>query len=322
MGLLLGLELDFNPDVLAPGIVLGIAAAGLYGLLAISFVLTYRVSRTIGFVQAGIALFTVYLFGWLTYDTAGGAVQIGADQRMGRVEGTLVCVAVGALIGVAYGYTVTGRKLANWPRINLTTYSLAWLLLLFGFQATLFEITEQKQPSVFGTGTVTLFDAVVTHHQVATLGILVALVLGLSYVLLRTQAGINIRAIADDVEACRLVGVALNKVGTGVYAFAGALAGLAGVLLSSQIGTNPYTIIVIFLRALTVSVLGGMTSFSLALGGCVLIGIAENTAQAGLFGNELTDVGTREIVIVSILFLLVFLINRLRPIRAVEASGL
>ena len=42
----------FHPSVLGPGIVLGVAAAGLYGLLSVSLVMTYRVSRTIGKLEA------------------------------------------------------------------------------------------------------------------------------------------------------------------------------------------------------------------------------------------------------------------------------
>ena len=48
---------------------LGVAAAGLYGLLAVSLVLTYRVSRTIGFVHGGIAVFAAHFYWWLTYDS-------------------------------------------------------------------------------------------------------------------------------------------------------------------------------------------------------------------------------------------------------------
>ena len=67
MGHLVGLQ--FNTNVLGPGLVLGVAAAGLYGLLAIALVLTFRASRTVGFVQGGLALFSCYFYWWLTFDT-------------------------------------------------------------------------------------------------------------------------------------------------------------------------------------------------------------------------------------------------------------
>ena len=45
------IALQFHSQLVGPALVLGVAAAGLYGLLAVSLVLTYRVSRTIGFVR-------------------------------------------------------------------------------------------------------------------------------------------------------------------------------------------------------------------------------------------------------------------------------
>jgi branched-subunit amino acid ABC-type transport system permease component len=312
------LALDFNTNVLGPGVVLGIAAAGLYGVLAISLVLTYRVSRTIGFVQGGIALFAANYYWWATTDAAGN-IAFG-DTRMGPILGTLSAVAIGAVLGVIYGATVTGKRLANWPRLNLTTYSLAWLLLLAGVTFSFFQNPGQKTPSVFGVASYEVFGGFISRHQMATLLFLVGVVALLGFVLVRTQTGIYIRAIADDVEASRYVGISLNGVGTGVYAFSGAMAAFAGVLLASTVGTDLLNILVVFLRALTVAILGGMTSFSLALAGCVLFGVGEATMTSGVFGPVTT--GSQEVVIMSMLFGLVLLINRIRPIRAVEAAGL
>ena len=52
------IAVEFHSNLVGPAVVLGVAAAGLYGLLAVSLVLTYRVSRTIGFIHGGIAIFT------------------------------------------------------------------------------------------------------------------------------------------------------------------------------------------------------------------------------------------------------------------------
>lgn len=214
--------LAFRPEVIGPGLVLGVAAAGLYGLLAVSLVLTYRVSRTVGFVNGGIALFGTFLYWWLT--APGDLAR--SDPRVGRIPGVLLVVVFGAVIGAVYGATVTGKR-AAWPRVRLTTYSLGWLL---GLGAAVFTLFQQRVaaaqgftiPSVFGNRTFTIFDAVVTIYQVATLAILVALIGLLSVFMLRTRTGIFMRAIADDPEAGRWVGVPLHRVGTGVYALAGA----------------------------------------------------------------------------------------------------
>ncbi|MGH8999542.1 MAG: branched-chain amino acid ABC transporter permease [Acidimicrobiia bacterium] len=311
--------LEFNPEVIGPTLVLGMAAAGLYGLLATALVMTYRVSRTIGFVHGGLALLGTYAYWWLTYPEEGAA-----HARMGRLPGMLLVVAAGAVIGVAYGSTVTGR-LANWPRVRLTIYSLGWLLALAfattaAFVNNVVGVQGLPIPSLFGTSTYTVFGAVVTIHQVATVAILVALIAVLSVLLLRTRTGTYIRAIADDPEAGRWVGIPLHWVGTGVFGLSGAVSTFAGVLLASTVGINFFLIPVVFLRALTVSVLGGFTSLPLALVGCLVLGVGEASLGADLFGTR--SPGEREIIVMAVLFGLVFLINRYRRVRVIEVTGM
>jgi branched-chain amino acid transport system permease protein len=314
------LALEFHSNLIGPTLILGIAAAGLYGLLAVPLVLTYRVSRTIGFVQGGIAVFATFLYWYLTYDAGALSGFAGADTRMGRVSGLLFVVGLGAVFGLVYGITVTGKRLANWPHLNLTIYSLGFLLLLVATALTKINPQEARLPSVFGTRTFRVFNSVVTIHQVATIVFLIGIIAVLGFVMMRTQAGINIRAIADDIEASRFVGVPINRVGIGVYAFAGALSALAGVLLASTAGVALPNLLAVFLRALTVSILGGFTSFSLALAGCLLLGIGESALTAGTFGP--ISGGAREVVIMATLFGLVLLINKFRPTKVLEAQGL
>ena len=307
--------LTYNSDLLRPALVLGVAAAGLYGLLAVSLVLTYRVSRTIGFVQGGIALAGAYLYRSLTI----GSEQTTTNEGLGFVPALVITVAAGAAVGAVYGAVVTGKRMANYPRIVVTMFSLASLLLLAGFSTTLIPADEGRVPSAFGTGVVKIIGGVATVHQVATVAILLALV-GLLTVALRcTRTGIFIRAIADDVDASRVVGIPLTRMGSSVYVFSGAIAALAGVLLASSVGTAMPNILFIFLRALIVAVLGGLTSLPLALAGCLLLGVAETSLTAGVFGLVATD--QRELLVMGLIFGLVFVINRLRPIRVLEATG-
>lgn len=314
--------LEFHSNLVGPAMVLGVAAAGLYGLLAVSLVLTYRVSRTIGFVHGGIAIFAAHLYWWLTFDSGEtGNFAPSPDQvRMGEVGGLILAVVAGALIGLVYGLTVTGKRMGNWPRLNLTVYSLAWLLGIIAVTSTLIEPQSTRVPSIFGSGVHRIFNGVITTHQIATLLILVAVIAALTFVLLRTKTGINIRAVADDVEASRFVGVPLTRVGAGVYAFSAGLAAFAGALVTATVGMLVPELLTVFLRALTVSVLGGLTSFTLALVGCVLLGVAEALLTAGVFGQM--SIGGQEVTIMAALFGLVLFINRLRPIKVLEVETL
>jgi ribose/xylose/arabinose/galactoside ABC-type transport system permease subunit len=57
-------------------------------------------------------------------------------------------------------------------------------------------------------------------------------------VLNHTRFGRNVFAVGDNDEAARLMGMNINRVTIAVYAFSGALAGLAGVILASRLGAG------------------------------------------------------------------------------------
>src|SRR5437764_1340670 len=164
-----------------------------------------------------------------------------------------------------------------------------------------------REPSGLGRHTVETFDQFVTSHQIATLTITAVVVVVLSVVLKATRIGIYIRAIADNVAGSRLVGVPINRVGTGVYAVSGALSALAGSLLAAQIGLDVGGNLGVFLRALMVCILGGFNSLALALAGAVLLGVVDNMLRAGVFGA--LSMGTQELVVFAAIFGAVLAIN-------------
>lgn len=57
-------------------------------------------------------------------------------------------------------------------------------------------------------------------------------------VLNHTRFGRHVYSLGDNEEAARLMGLNVNRVTLGVYALSGALAGLAGVVLASRLGSG------------------------------------------------------------------------------------
>ena len=308
------LGMDLNGDVFAPSLVNGVVSAGLYGLIAVAMVLTFRVSRTVAFLHGGLVLMGAIFYWWLTTPNRFG---IGGRPGLAPWVGTVIIVTTGAAIAGVYGLVVTGNRMAGWPRVTLTTFSLAIMLLIGGVLFETIDAESQTALTPFGRKTVVVFGQFVTMHQIATLTIIATVVAVLSVVLKRTRTGIYIRAVADNVAGSRLVGVPINRVGTGVYAVSGAISALAGSLLAAQIGLDVGGILGVFLRALMVCVLGGFNSLTLALAGAVLLGVVDNMLRAGVFGPQ--SMGTQEFVVFAAIFGAVLAINRFRPQAGSEA---
>lgn len=301
------LALQFYSAALKPAVINGVMTAGLYGLLAVALVVSYRISRTVAFVHGGIALSATLVYWWLVTPPQAG---VAPHPHLPGIVGLIMVVIGGAAIATAYAFIVTGKRMANFARITVTTFSLAAMLLLVGIAFTVITAAQgQPAPSPFGTKTFVVFNDAVSVHQLVTLGLLAVFVVGLELLLRYTRTGIYARAIADNGEASRLVGIPTSRVGTLMYALSGAASALGGALLAAKVGTDQTSILFVFLRALMVCVVGGFGSISLALAGALVMAVLDSMVGGGLFGA--TSSGTREVIVVGALFLVVIVISRL-----------
>src|SRR5690349_24934890 len=75
--------LQFNGDILGPSIVAGVTTSGLYGLIAVALVLSYRISRTLAFVHGGIVLSGALLFWYLCTPSYEGGSELLAGLEGG-----------------------------------------------------------------------------------------------------------------------------------------------------------------------------------------------------------------------------------------------
>jgi branched-chain amino acid transport system permease protein len=92
----------------------------------------------------------------------------------------------------------------------------------------------------------------------------------------RTSVGRALRAVAENREVSRLLGVSADRLTLFAFALSGALAGTAGVLIALHYGAiTPYLGVEIGLKAIAVMVIGGTTRIWGALLAGPLIGVAE-----------------------------------------------
>lgn len=114
-----------------------------------------------------------------------------------------------------------------------------------------------------------------TAQHFVVIGTVAATVIGLQLFLTRSRLGTAIRAVSQNADAARVVGVDANRIFVLTFVISSALAALGGALLGPlflifpQMGDAP------LLKALTAIVLGGMGSVPGAVAGGLAIGIIE-----------------------------------------------
>ena len=163
-----------------------------------------------------------------------------------------------------------------------TTFIAALGILLILENAAIFGFGADFRllPSPFGQQKLTLGGAVLTYHQLFTIGMTGVLLGAVWLFLRRTKMGKALRAMSQNRDAAALVGVEMHKVAIITFALAAALAGIAGALVSPTRAFNPTIGGIIILKSFAIVIFGGMGSLKGALVGALIIGLAETLVAA------------------------------------------
>ncbi|MGP4692445.1 branched-chain amino acid ABC transporter permease [Agrobacterium cavarae] len=251
----------FFTEVLVGGLLSGV----MYSLVAIGFVLIYKTSGVLNFSQGALLLFAALTFVSL--------VERGVPFSVAFV----ITFAIMVVLGVTIERAVL-RPLTNKPPITLfmATLGLSYIIegaaqLLWGTQVHGLDLGIEDIPFDVGGVFISQFDifaALVAAGMVAIL----------SAFFRYTRIGLGFRAVADDQFAALAVGLKLPWIWASVWAAAGLVALVAGLLWGARLGVQ-FSLSLVVLKALPVLVLGGFDSIVGAIIGGLVIGASEKLAE-------------------------------------------
>jgi len=125
-------------------------------------------------------------------------------------------------------------------------------------------------------GAVEIFGIFLPTYRLFLILVGALIIVGVEFVVYRTRLGAIVRAAAFDRHMAASLGVPVERVYAGAFAFGIALAGLAGVLLAPIYSVFPTMGRDFILMAFTVVIVGGMGSII----GAVVAGLALTQIQA------------------------------------------
>lgn len=247
--------------------VTGLVTGCLYALTASGLVVTYTTSGVFNFAHGALGMISAFTYWQLT------------DWGLPPLAALLLTVLVLApLLGAAVERFLV-RRLGNASLEVTLTVTVGLLLLLLGIATTVWDPGSPRrvQPFLFGTQ-VTVGGVVLTGHQLVVVATAVAVPLGLWAFLRLSRAGVTMRAVVDDRELVSLTGAAPERVGQLGWALGAGLAGLAGVLLASQVTLNVITLTLLVINGYAAAVMGRLRSLPLTFLGALLLGLAQSLA--------------------------------------------
>jgi len=274
-------------------LIAGIAVGGIYALIALGFVVVYKVSGTFNFAQGGF----VSLGAFMTY-------QYGDEWGLPFFLALVLAMVTAALVAMGAERLVM-RPLIDKPPFTMLLVTIGLLVIIEQVVRSIWTEPGLVLTTPWGNNRFDISGVAVRHSDLWTVGFAAVLLAGFFIFFSRTNTGLGIRATALDQETAAAQGVRVSRAFSVSWAIAGAVAVVAGVMLTSRGGSalSP-GLALISLRALPAMIIGGLDSPGGAIAGGVIVGVAEIMSQGYLENDTLGDVSGVAPYIVMILVLL------------------
>lgn len=256
-----------NMDIIPQLIVNSIIAGSLYALVAISFNFIYGATRFFNLAHGAIAVvggYTVYFLTKILNWPSIPAIILG-----------ILCAGLLGYLSEVFIYRpLRARKSSN---MILLVASLGLLTAIQSIVAIFFSSQFQTLNQTNSTvRTFNLFGGVITEIQLIMFVSVMLIMFCLSLILNFTFFGKSIRAISDDEEVSRMVGIDTKRVIAGVFFIGSAIAGLSGILIGYDTGLEPVMGMSLLLKGVIASIVGGIGNIYGSVLGAFLLGFVEN----------------------------------------------
>jgi branched-chain amino acid transport system permease protein len=273
----------------------GLLAGVMYSLVALGFVLIYKASGVFNFAQGAMVFLAALTFVSL--------LEMNWNFWIALLVTLVVMVAVGVLTE-----RIVLRPLVNQPPITLfmATIGLTFVLeglsqLVWGSQPHALELGIEDVPMEWLSQKWNINISKFDLFAAAVSGLLVA---SLALFFQKTRIGRALRAVADDHQAALAVGISLQQIWAIVWAVAGFVALVAGMMWGVRNGVQ-YALTFTALKALPVLILGGFESVPGAIIGGLIIGASEKVAEVYLGPYVGGGIESWFAYVIALLFLLV-----------------
>lgn len=242
----------------------GLVTGSIFAVAAIGVSLIYAILRLINFAHGDYLTFGAY-----------GALVVNSSLGGNLIVSTVAAMVAGAGLSVALEFALwrpMRRRRANLFSLLITGIGLAFvirhLILMIG----------SSEPRRYDVDVFQVYEVAgvrFSQTQLIAVAISSVAIVAMALVLARTTLGKTMRALSDNADLAAISGIDVDRVVVYTWIFAGALAGLGGVLAGLiQVSFTPNIGFLLLLPVFSAVVLGGIGSAYGALVGGLVLGIA------------------------------------------------
>ena len=264
----------------------GLSLGSIYALGAVGLTLVYGILKLVNFAHGDFLTFGAYM-----------AYLVNVTWGLPLVTGVFIAMAMTAVLGVFFErimWRPMRARQAGLLQLLLMSIGLAFLLRS---AIQWFWSTEIRTLDVDVTSSVELLGLRIGRTELIVVAVGFAVLVGVGLLLRYSLLGKRMRAIADDLELAETSGIDTGRVIFYTWVFAGALAGLAGVLAGAITEIKPEMGFELLLPIFAAVVVGGIGDPFGALAGGVALGVVTEWSTMFIDARWKTSVGFLVLVI-------------------------
>ena len=275
----------------------GISLGSVYAIIALGYTMVYGIAKMLNFAHGDVIMVGAYICFF-------AVTRFNLPPLVGILVAVLLCTVLG----------ITIEKLAYAPLRSAP--SLAVLITAIGvsyFLQNAALLLWSPNPKVFPNFFMThaadgteqtgleLGSLRISYVTLVTIVVCVVIMLVLTFFINNGKLGKAMRAVSEDKDAARLMGINVNTTISVTFAIGSGLAAIAGVLYMSAYPTLvPTTGSMPGIKAFTAAVFGGIGSIPGAFLGGLLLGVIEIFAKAYI-STQLSDAVVFAVLIIVLL---------------------
>jgi branched-subunit amino acid ABC-type transport system permease component len=279
-------------DIFPQLIINSLIAGAVYALVALGFNLIYSATKFFNLAHGIIAAvggYSVFYF----------AQMLGWNIYVAVIIGILLSGITGYGLDKLVYFPLRKKKASNMvlliASLGAFTALQAMIAILFTSQFQTLS-PNQETPKIYH-----IFGGVITQTQLIILLSAIIVMIFLVLLLYKTRFGKTVRAISDDEEVAKIMGINTNQMIGYVFCIGSAIAGLAGILVGFDTGIEPTMGLNLLLKGVIASIVGGVGNIYGGVLGAFLLGLVENFGIWKIAG-EWKDAIAFSLLIVFLIF--------------------
>jgi len=277
----------------------GLGFGLILALIALGYTMVYGILRFINFAHGDVFMLGAFAGFYL-------APKIATLLPMPSILGGLVVLGISMAICAVIGIVIERfayRPLRHRPKLTMLITAIGVSLFLEYTGQLVFGVTPKNFPTLIPVYRVANLGGLsINSNQIIVLGVTLALLAALRFIVLKTKIGMAMRALSFNPEAAALMGINIDVVISFTFALGSALAAAAGILWAVNYpAIDPLMGILPGLKAFVAAVLGGIGNLPGAVLGGIIIGISE-TFVSGYISSTYRDAIAFGILILILLF--------------------